>query len=69
MYAGELTARMLCAGYLQGKIDACQVTEGVTGVCWVCIAGVERTDMLHVPVMPQQMLGFVAIACSKVCAE
>uniref|UniRef100_A0A8B9ZIX2 Peptidase S1 domain-containing protein n=1 Tax=Anas platyrhynchos TaxID=8839 RepID=A0A8B9ZIX2_ANAPL len=24
MYEGELTARMLCAGYPQGKIDACQ---------------------------------------------
>ncbi|XP_048824500.1 transmembrane protease serine 5 [Lagopus muta] len=28
MYAGELTARMLCAGYQQGKIDACQVMGG-----------------------------------------
>ncbi|NXA43389.1 TMPS5 protease, partial [Eudromia elegans] len=25
MYAGELTARMLCAGYPHGRIDACQV--------------------------------------------
>ncbi|XP_052642579.1 transmembrane protease serine 5-like isoform X6 [Harpia harpyja] len=25
MYAGRLTARMLCAGYLRGKIDACQL--------------------------------------------
>ena len=28
MYAGELTGRMLCAGYPQGKIDACQVMGG-----------------------------------------
>ncbi|NXG76429.1 TMPS5 protease, partial [Baryphthengus martii] len=28
MYAGELTARMLCAGYAQGTIDACQVRGG-----------------------------------------
>jgi transmembrane serine protease 5 (spinesin) len=25
MYSGALTPRMLCAGYLDGKADACQV--------------------------------------------
>jgi len=36
VYAGELTARILCAGYLHGKTDACQVTEGSE---W-CVLGV-----------------------------
>lgn len=27
MYNGEITSRMLCAGYTEGKVDACQVSS------------------------------------------
>lgn len=27
MYNGEITPRMLCAGYTEGKVDACQVSS------------------------------------------
>lgn len=31
VYSGALTHRMLCAGYLDGRADACQVWPGVEG--------------------------------------
>lgn len=35
MYSGALTPRMLCAGYVDGRADACQVQHrGGPWWCW-----------------------------------
>lgn len=32
LYTNALTERMVCAGYLEGKIDSCQVFLGLGGL-------------------------------------
>lgn len=60
MYRGELSARMLCAGHPQGRVDACQVGQGAGAACWGCTAGTEGAGGSQVPAMLQQVLGSVA---------
>lgn len=52
MYGGALTHRMLCAGYLDGRADACQVwlvVEGGTGDLLVVEGGGRRLEAAWSP--------------------
>ncbi|XP_064880505.1 transmembrane protease serine 5 isoform X1 [Oncorhynchus nerka] len=63
MYNGEVTPRMLCAGYTEGKVDACQVSSETVPACTMersppacSVLDTPRAKWTHVRLVQKQFL-------------